>query len=147
MSPSSTAPELLGLLGLTSFSEIRGGFLPDRSLEIPDCYVGTFAGPAGQSRTCRDACRLANIKFGDEQSLHHVSAKDHEIGTKTNLAGAVLLAAVWHRTLEEIDCWAETDEFEGDYSEFDHMFDFGIPAVLRDSKGDRAFQYIPMYVG
>ena len=51
------------------------------------------------------------------------------------------MAAAWTKTLEETDSSVETDEFEGEPGELDDIYDFGVPAALRDAQYDRAFPH------
>jgi len=55
--------------------------------------------------------------------------------------GTGLLVAAWRKTLEETDSSVETDEFEGEPRELDDIYDFGVPATLRDAKYDGAFPH------
>jgi len=127
-SSSPTPPRILRITSIISPQEIKGSYLPDSYLEFPGCYIGTLARPGVESLTRRDARRLANI-FGDAQRIDNITPKDYDLGSKTKV-GAGLLAAAWRVTLEEMDCWRDTDEVEGVHREFDDLYNFGVPAAI-----------------
>jgi hypothetical protein len=131
-SSSPTPPRILEITPIIFLQEIKRRFLPDSNLEIPGCYVRTLTRPGVESVICRSACRFANI-FGDAQRIDNITPKDFDLGSKTKV-GASLLAAAWRATLEEMDCWRDTDEVEGVHGEFDDLYNFRVPAALRHAK-------------